>query len=121
MLQQTAQQAIRTREEKFVGTKEFFIATENAKDSKKSCHDRVDRLKRKMFITTRKIMSRQILDAEGNEKLVANKFDVATQDTYVATRTRLLNKIYVATLSKFVATESKNKPREHVAIEDCML
>ena len=59
-------------------------------------------------------MSRQIPEAKGNEKLVANKFGVAT-------RTRLLNKIYVATLSKSVATESKNKPREKVTTEDCML
>ena len=57
-------------------------------------------------------MSRHIPEAKGNEKLVANKFGVATQDIYVVKRTRLLNKIYVATLSKFVTTESKNKPRE---------
>ena len=63
-------------------------------------------------------MSRQITEAEGNEKLVANKFGVATQDIYVATRTRLVNKNYVATLSKSVATESKNKPREQVATEN---
>ena len=58
MLQQTAQQATRIKEEKFVATKEFPVVIEIAKDSKKSCRDRVDRLKRKMFVTTKKIMSR---------------------------------------------------------------
>ena len=33
----------------------------------------------------------------------------------------MLNKIYVVTLSKFFATESKNNPRKQVATEDCML
>ena len=61
-------------------------------------------LKRKMLIAIRKIMSRQIPKVEGNEKLVANKFGVATQDIYIATRIRLLNKNYVVTLSKSVAT-----------------
>ena len=59
MSQQTAQQATRIREEKSFVTKEFPVVTEIAKDSKKSCRDRVDRLKRKIFVTTRKIMSRQ--------------------------------------------------------------
>ena len=40
MSQQTAQQATRIREEKFVATKEFLVVTEIAKDSKKSCRDR---------------------------------------------------------------------------------
>ena len=71
MSQQTAQQATRIKEEK-------SIATEIAKDSKKSCRDRVDRLKRKMFVATRKIMSRHIPEAEGHEKLFANRFGVAT-------------------------------------------
>ena len=70
---------------------------------------------------TRKITSRQIPEVEGNEKLVANKFGVVTQDIYATIRTRLLNKNFVATLSKSVVTKSKNKPREHVATEDCML
>ena len=55
MSQQIAQQAIRIIEEKSVTTKEFPIATEIAKDLKKSCRDRVDKLKRKVFIATRKI------------------------------------------------------------------
>ena len=98
MSQQIAQQVTRIREEKSVATKEF------AKDSKKCCCDRVDRLKRKMFIATRKIMSRQILEAEGHEKLVVNMFGVATQDIPVATRTRLLHQNSVATLSKSIRT-----------------
>ena len=40
MLQQTAQQATRIRKEKSIATKEFPIATEIVKDSKKSCRDR---------------------------------------------------------------------------------
>ena len=57
-------------------------------------------------------MSRQTLEEQGREKLVANKFGVATQGILVVTRTRLLNKIYVVTLSKYVGTQSKSKPRE---------
>ena len=41
MSQQTAQQVTRIREEKFVATKEFSVTIEIAKDSKKSCRDRV--------------------------------------------------------------------------------
>ena len=40
MSRQITQQAIRIREEKFVSTKEFPVATKIAKDSKNSCHDR---------------------------------------------------------------------------------
>ena len=65
--------------------------TEIAKDSKKSCRDKVNRLKRKMFVAIRKIMSRQTLEAEGHEKLVANRFGVVTQYIPVETRTRLLH------------------------------
>ena len=63
-------------------------------------------------------MSRQTLEAEGHERLDANRLGVTTQGIPIATRTRLLNKIYVATLSKYVATQSKSKLREHVAIEN---
>ena len=49
-------------------------------------------------------MSQKILEAEGHEKLVANSFGVATQGIPVATRTRLLHKKFVTTLSNFVAT-----------------
>ena len=59
-------------------------------------------------------MSQQIPEGQGHEKLVANKLGVMTQGIPVATRTRLLNKVYVATLSKYVATQSKSKPREQV-------
>ena len=71
MLRQTAQQATRIRKEKYVVTKEFPVATEIAKDSKK-------------------IMSRQTLKGQGHEKLDANKFGVATQVIPITTRTRLL-------------------------------
>ena len=47
MLRQTVQQATRIRKEKPVATKEFPVATEIAKDSKKSCRNRVDKLKSK--------------------------------------------------------------------------
>ena len=93
-------------------TKEFPVAIEIAKDSKKSCRGRVDKMKRKMFVATRKIMSRQTLEAKGHEKLVANRFGVATQYIPVATRTRLLHQNYVATLSKFVVKEFKKELRE---------
>ena len=63
MSQQTAQQAKRIIEEKSVTINEFHVVTEIAKDSKKSYRDRVDRLKRKMFVMIRKIMSRHIPDA----------------------------------------------------------
>ena len=41
---QTAQLAIRIREEKSFVTKEFLVETEMAKDLKKSCRNIVDRL-----------------------------------------------------------------------------
>ena len=63
-------------------------------------------------------MSGQTPEEQGHEKLVSNRLGVATQGILVATRTRLLNKIYVTTLSKYVATQSKSKPKEQVAIED---
>ena len=63
-------------------------------------------------------MSRQTLEPEGHEKLDANRFSVATQDIPFLTRTRLLNKIYFTTLSKYVATQSKSKLREQVATEN---
>ena len=71
MSRQTAQQAIRIIEEKFVVTKEFLVSTEIAKDLKKSCRDRVDRLKSKCLM-------RQTPKEQGHEKMVANRFGVAT-------------------------------------------
>ena len=56
--QQIAQLAIRTREEKSVAKKENFVVIEIVKESKKSCRDRVDKLKRKILVATKKIMSR---------------------------------------------------------------
>ena len=64
-----------------------------------------------MFVATRKIISRQISEAEGHEKLVANRFSVTTQDIPVATRTRLLHQ-------NSVATEYKKELRNQVATEN---
>ena len=47
MSRQIAQQATIIRDKKSVTTKEFLVATEIAKDLKKFCRDRVDRLKSK--------------------------------------------------------------------------
>ena len=57
-------------------------------------------------------------EGQGHEKLVANRFGVTTQGILIATRTRLLNKIYVTILSKYVATQSKSKPRGQVMTEN---
>ena len=62
-------------------------------------------------------MSRQTPEEHRHEKLGANRFGVATQGIPVAIRTRPLNTIYVATLSKDVATQFKSKPREQVTTE----
>ena len=74
-----------------------------------------------MLVATRKIMSRQIPEAEGHEKLVVNRLSVATQDILVAKRIRQLHQNSVATLSKFVVTESKEELRNYVATKNCML
>ena len=92
----------RIREEKSVPTKEYLVATEIAKDLKKSCRNKVDRLKSKC-------LSRQTLEEQGHEKLGANRFGVTTQGIPITIRTRLLNTIHVATLSKYVTTQSKSK------------
>ena len=60
-------------------------------------------------------------EAESNEKLVVNKFCVATEDILVATRTRLLDQNSLATLSKSIAAESKKNLREQVEKENCRL
>ena len=60
-------------------------------------------------------MSQQTPKKQGHEKLGANKFGVVTQGIPVATRIRLLNAIYVTTLSKYVVTQSKSNSREQVA------
>ena len=44
MSQQIAQQVTKTREEKFVATKENYVAIEIVQESKKSCRDRLDKL-----------------------------------------------------------------------------
>ena len=63
-------------------------------------------------------MSRQNLKGQGHEKLVANRLGVTTQGIPAATRTRLLNKIHVTTLSKYVAAQSKSKPIEQFTTEN---
>ena len=63
-------------------------------------------------------MSRQTLEGQEHEKMVANKFGVVTQGIPVMTRARLLNEIYVAALSKYVSTQSKSKPREQVVTKN---
>ena len=57
-------------------------------------------------------MSRQTSAEQGHEKLGVNRFGVTTQGITIATRTKPLNTNYVATLSKYVTTQSKSKPRE---------
>ena len=54
-------------------------------------------------------MLQQIPEAEGNKKLVANRFGVVKQYIPVVTRARLLQKNYVETLSKSIATKSKKE------------
>ena len=49
-------------------------------------------------------MSRQTLEGQEHEKLGTNKFGIATQGISVATITRLLKEIYVATSTMYVAT-----------------
>ena len=59
-------------------------------------------------------MSRLTPEGQGHKKLGANRFGVATQGIYVATIARLLKENYVATSTKYVPTQIKNKPREKV-------
>ena len=66
-------------------------------------------------------MSRQTLEAEGQEKLDANRFGVATKYIPVATRTKLLHQNFVTTLLKSIMTELKKELKEQVATEDYML
>ena len=63
-------------------------------------------------------MSRQTPEEQGHEKLVGNRVGISTQGIPVATRTRLLNKIYAVTLSKYFATQCKIKPKEQVATKN---
>ena len=62
-------------------------------------------------------MSQQTLTEQGHEKLGPNRFGAVTEGIPVVTRIRPLNTNYVATLSKYVLTQSKSKPREQVAIK----
>ena len=83
----------------------------------KLCRNKVEELKVKMFVTTKKFMSRQFSGAEKYDKLVATKFYVATQDTLATTRIRLLHQNYVVTLSKYVAIISKKKNKKPITTE----
>ena len=62
-------------------------------------------------------MSRQTPKRQRYEKLGANRFGVVTQGISVVTITRLLKEIYVATSTKYVVTQIKNKLKEKVATE----
>ena len=74
MLQQTVQPATRTREEKYVATKEKLYHDGVVKEPKKSCCDRVDKLKRKMLVATKKIISQRFPKAEVYKELGATYF-----------------------------------------------
>ena len=62
-------------------------------------------------------MLRQTPIEQGHEKLGANRFGVTTQGILAVTRTRLMNTNYVVTLSKYVSTQFKSKPREQIVTE----
>ena len=96
MSRQTAQPAIKTIEEKSVATKENFIMTEIVKKSKKSCYGIVDKLKRKMLVTTKKIMSRQFLEAKVYKELGATNF-VSRHKTFLS---RQEQDYWIKTLSR---------------------
>ena len=68
-----------------------------------------------MFVATKRFTLRQFLEAEKYEKFVAKNLYVATQETRVVTRTRLLHQNYVATLSKSIETKSKKNLRKPIA------
>ena len=102
--QQESEKKSLSRPRSFLSGQKFIMTQEILSRQRKLYRDRVDKLKRKMFIVTRKIVSRQIPEAEGHEKLVTNRFGVVTQGIPVATRTRLLHQNFVATLSKSVVT-----------------
>ena len=62
-------------------------------------------------------MSWQTPTEQEHEKLGANRSGVTTQSIPIATGTKLLNTYYVTTLSKYVSTQFKSKPREQVVTE----
>ena len=113
MSRHTTQQSRGIRKEKSIVTKEFPVTTEIAKDSKRSCHDRENSITAELTgekgkcLSRRKRMSQQILEGQGHEKLVINRLGVATQGIPVATRTRLMNKIYV----RHYQSMSQHNPR----------
>ena len=58
--------------------KDFYVATNSSASDKdqrrKVCRDIVDKLKRKMLVTTKKIIPRQFLEAEVYKELGATNF-----------------------------------------------
>ena len=55
-------------------TKENSVATEIINRSKKSYRNKVYKMKRKMLVATKKLMSRQFLEAEEYKELGATNF-----------------------------------------------
>ena len=74
MLQQTVQPTIRTGEEKSVATKEKLCRDRVVKEPKKSCHNKVYNMKRKMLVAIKKIISQQFPKAEVYKELGATNF-----------------------------------------------
>ena len=83
----------------------------------------------KMFIATRKIRLRQTLEAEGHEKLVANRFGVVTQYIPVAIRTRLLIStqivqylaLFIACFMRFLCTNRLQSLNCYIGVPDLLL
>ena len=111
MSQPKAQQATKDKRTISVTTMKISIAIETTEESnrylsqhKKLGRNRANMLKRKMFVATRRIMSRQDPKVGGHKKMAAKRFCVATQGNHVATQIRLLHHSYAVTLPKFVTT-----------------
>ena len=96
MSQQTVQPVTRTKEEKSVATKE------------KLCHNRVDKMKRKMLVATKKIMSRQFPEAEVYKELDATNF-VSRQKTFLLQQEQ---DYCIKTLSRHYQSLSRHNPRQ---------
>ena len=79
------------------------------------CRTKVAKLKNNCLSRRGKLC--RYKEGQGPEKLGANRFGVTTQGIYVSTRTRLLKEIYVATSTKYVVTQIKNKHREKIVTE----
>ena len=102
-------------------TKENSVAIEIVKEPRKFCRNKVDKLKRKMLVAKKKIISRQFPEAEVYKELGETNFVSRHKTSPVTTRTRLLHQNSIATLSKSIKTESKKKLRESVLTKNYML